>query len=98
MTNIQAAGPRPLETKEEVSDAIHDIEAMIRHADDFLVAYTDEIYNKIPLYLSLSESINDDMKGIATVRFHLNFIRTQLIVRLYEMETRGPKAVPAVIG
>lgn len=78
---------RPLKTVEQIKDAIADIEKVIDRLEELRESYIRHVFTSMPMGLAIThESITEDMKNLNLMHFRQRYIRSSLIVMLYETE------------
>jgi hypothetical protein len=86
---------RPLKTVEQIQGAITDIEKVIANLEELRTSYIRHVYTSMPMGLAITqESVAEDMKNLNMMHFRQRYIRSSLIVMLYELERQGKGGTP----
>jgi succinate dehydrogenase/fumarate reductase-like Fe-S protein len=81
---------RPLKTVEQIKEAIADIEKVIAHLEELREVYIRHVFTSMPMGLAIThESVTEDMKNLNLMHFRQRYIRSSLIVMLYELEKQA---------
>jgi hypothetical protein len=78
--------PRPVVTPKQAMEAIGDMNRMMDKTHSFFRDYEREIYRRMPIQMTVVESVKADLNNLQTMWFNLKAIRDRLIVHLYYLE------------
>jgi hypothetical protein len=86
----EAGQPRLLKTVEQITEAIGEMEKVIGRLEELREVYVRYVFTNLPMGLAITnESIAEDMQHLNLMRFRQGYIRSSLIVMLYELEKQA---------
>jgi hypothetical protein len=91
----QAGEPRPLRTVEQITEAIAEMDKVIGRVEELREVYVRYVFTNMPMGLAIThESITEDMQHLNLMHFRQKYIRSSLIVMLYELEKQSKGGTP----